>query len=119
MILDCGADGIDVSAVRSAGSPCSAQSLARCVCAGPRRGAALSGRGADSDHGRTPGIMQGYEFGEDPPGAPYLGMEFAKGERPAKRLEHVRRLGVAKMGAPGRNVLSASMGGGSDEWSCR
>ena len=26
-----------------------------------------------------------------------------------------RCLGVAKMGAPGRSVLSASMGGGSDE----
>lgn len=38
-----------------------------------------------------PGIVQVYEFGEDPPGVPYLVMEFLKGESLAKRLAHVDR----------------------------
>lgn len=38
-----------------------------------------------------PGIVQVYEFGEDPPGLPYLVMEFLKGESLAKRLAHVDR----------------------------
>ena len=38
-----------------------------------------------------PGIVQVYDFGEDPPGVPYLAMEFLKGESLAKRLEHVDR----------------------------
>ncbi|MBL9004058.1 MAG: serine/threonine protein kinase [Myxococcales bacterium] len=38
-----------------------------------------------------PGIVQVYEFGEDPPGLPYLVMEFLKGESLAERLAHVDR----------------------------
>lgn len=38
-----------------------------------------------------PGIVQVYEFGEDPPGVPYMVMEFLKGESLAQRLAYLDR----------------------------